>query len=202
MLWPKPLPGVDNNTKNSGLPKLLLWSDQNILSILIYYILIVHWVEVTWWWKYDHLTGKSKVVFLSLYITNNLNIRSIRGKREKKVWKISADADGGPRSQVCARLTLSSTPYRHQGKVSNGHVFKVTSKHLFQPLWSHIQCFRTIGQLFKMHSAEGPRNFVMIGNLKFLLLRSPCKVFKPYDNSFCEKSNLNGEREEERVKRC
>ncbi len=32
----------------------------------------------------------------------------------------------------------------------------------------------------------GPRNLFSIGILIFLLLRSPCKVWKSYDNSFLE----------------
>ena len=46
-------------------------------------------------------------------------VRLITGKEEpvqsyfKFKFKISASADGGPRSRVCARLTLCSAPHRH-----------------------------------------------------------------------------------------
>jgi hypothetical protein len=32
----------------------------------------------------------------------------------------------------------------------------------------------------------GPRNIFLVGILIFLLLRSPCKISKTYDNPFCE----------------
>ena len=60
-------------------------------------------------------------------------------------WEISAGADGGPRSWVCEHLTLCL----------GACVCKVTFKHFLQPLRSHIQIFRTLGQLFKSHSAGG-----------------------------------------------
>ena len=98
---------------------------------------------------------------------------------------------------VCARLTVRSSPHRHERKFSGAHVCRVTFKHLPQPLRSHIRSFGTIGQLFKIppfsaqksHSAGGmggPPNFFLVGILIFLLLRSPCKISKPYDNPFWE----------------
>ena len=35
------------------------------------------------------------------------------GQAPKKTLTISASADGGPRSRVCARETLRSAPHRH-----------------------------------------------------------------------------------------
>ena len=64
--------------------------------------------------------------------------------------KISASADGGPRSRVCARWTLRLAPHRHERKFFGAHVCRVTFKHLPQPLRSHIQSFITLGQLFKI----------------------------------------------------
>ena len=45
--------------------------------------------------------------------------------------KISAHADGGPRSRVCARETLRSAPHRRERKFSGACVYRVTFKHLF-----------------------------------------------------------------------
>jgi hypothetical protein len=63
--------------------------------------------------------------------------------------KISASADGGPRSRVCARETLRSAPHRRERKFSGAHVCRVTFKHLPQPLRSHIWSFGTLGQILK-----------------------------------------------------
>jgi hypothetical protein len=40
--------------------------------------------------------------------------------------KISAHADGGPRSRVCARETLCSAPHRREWKFSAARVCRVT----------------------------------------------------------------------------
>jgi hypothetical protein len=40
--------------------------------------------------------------------------------------KISAHADGGPRSRVCARETLRSAPHRRERKFSGARVCRVT----------------------------------------------------------------------------
>ena len=48
----------------------------------------------------------------------------------KKHRKISAHADGGPRSRVCARETLRSAPHRHERKFSGTR------------FCSHLQNFR------------------------------------------------------------
>ena len=50
------------------------------------------------------------------------------------IIKISAHADGGPRSRVCARETLRSAPYQHERKFSSARVCKVTLKHLPKPI--------------------------------------------------------------------
>ena len=39
------------------------------------------------------------------------------------MFKISDGADGGPRSRLCARLTLRSAPHRHQQKFFGAHVW-------------------------------------------------------------------------------
>ena len=39
--------------------------------------------------------------------------------KDIKSKQISAGADGGPRSRVCARLTLRSAPHRHQQKAGS-----------------------------------------------------------------------------------
>jgi hypothetical protein len=96
---------------------------------------------------------------------------------------ISAHADGGPRSRVCAR---------RERKLSGACVCRVTFKHLPQPFRSHIR-FGTIGQLLKIptlsaqkcHSAGGRRGpwiLYGVGILVFLWVRSPCKISEPYDN--------------------
>jgi hypothetical protein len=45
----------------------------------------------------------------------------------------------------------------------------------------------------------GPRLFFLIGILIFLLLRSPCKIWEPYDNSLSEIYQMTGERREEKI---
>ena len=50
---------------------------------------------------------------------------------------------------------------------------------------SNIRSFGTLGQLFKIPPFSA-QNFVLVGILIFLLLRSPCKISKPYDNPFWE----------------
>ena len=64
-------------------------------------------------------------------------------KAAEKEKEISARADGGPRSRVCARETLRSAPHLNERKFSGAHVCRVTFKHLLQPLRSHIRS--TIG---------------------------------------------------------
>jgi hypothetical protein len=79
----------------------------------------------------------------------------------------------------------------HELKFSGIRVCRVTFKHLPQPLRSHILSFGTLVQLFKIHPFPPknrivPRIFWGVGILTFLLLRSPCKIAKPYDNLFWE----------------
>ena len=94
-------------------------------------------------------------------------------------------------------LDRSLVPHRHKRKFSGARVCRVTFKHFPQPLRSHILSFGTLGQLLKIppfsaqksHSAGGgggPQIFWGVGILIFLLLRSPCKIAKPYDNPFWE----------------
>ena len=98
---------------------------------------------------------------------------------------------------VCARMTVRSSPHRHKRKFSSARVCRVTFKHLPQPLRSHIRSFGTLRQLFKKptfsaqksHSAGGrggPPIIFLVGILIFLLLRSSCKISKPYDKPFWE----------------
>ena len=51
---------------------------------------------------------------------------------------ISAPADGGPCSQVCACKTLRSGPHRHEPKFSGARVFRTTYKHLPQLLRTYF----------------------------------------------------------------
>jgi hypothetical protein len=116
--------------------------------------------------------------------TNN-NTKDFRSRR----W--------GSSLTICARSTVRSSPHRHKRKFSAARVCRVTFKHLPQPIQSQIRSFGTLGQLFKippfsaqkLHSAWGRGglpNFFLVGILIFLLLRSPCKISKPYDNPFWE----------------
>merc|ERR1711940_420870 len=45
----------------------------------------------------------------------------------------------------------------------------------------------------------GPRNLFSIGILIFLLLRSPCKIWKSYDNSFLEIEQTARRREKRKI---
>ena len=44
---------------------------------------------------------------------DNINEAKKLDKRQSEYCKISANADGGPRSRVCARKTLRSATHRH-----------------------------------------------------------------------------------------
>ena len=44
---------------------------------------------------------------------NNGGKKKKKKKKKRRREKISASADGGPRSRVCARETLRSAPHRH-----------------------------------------------------------------------------------------
>ena len=96
-----------------------------------------------------------------------------------------------------ACLTVRLSPNRHERKISSIHICRVTFKHLPQPLWSYILSFETLWQLFKIppfsaqksHSARGrgvPQILFWVGILMVWLLRSPCKIVKPYNNHFLE----------------
>jgi hypothetical protein len=114
----------------------------------------------------------------------SLNVYNSRSRR----W--------GSSLTVCARLTVRSSPHRHERKFSGAHVCRVTFKHLHQPLRSHIWSFGTLGQLFKIppfsarksHSTgvRGVPDFFLVGIIISLLLRSPCKITKSYDSPFWE----------------
>ena len=94
-------------------------------------------------------------------------------------------------------LDRSLVPPSTRAEISGTRVCKVTFKHLPQPHQSHILSFGTLVQLFKippfsaqkLHSAGGrgeSPQFFLVGILIFLLLRSPCKISKPYNNPFWE----------------
>ena len=70
---------------------------------------------------------------------------------------ILAYVDGGPRSRICPRLSKSLGPHRHERKFVDACVRKVTFKHLPQPLSSHMESFRTIGQLLKIPPFARPK---------------------------------------------
>ena len=46
----------------------------------------------------------------------------------------------------------------------------------------------------------GPPNFIFTPNLIFLRLKTPCKILETYDNTFWEKSNAGGKKEEREEK--
>ena len=67
-----------------------------------------------------------------------------------------------------------------------------------KPFWDILEISPFSGQnRVKWGGRGGPRNLFSIGILIFLLLRSPCKVWKSYDNSFLEIEQTAGERREE-----
>ena len=69
-------------------------------------------------------------------------------EENEKLRRISASADGGPRSRVRARGTLRSAPHRRERKFSGARVCRIAFKHLPQPLRSHIRSFKTLQQVF------------------------------------------------------
>ena len=79
--------------------------------------------------------------FYSNILTNFLMKKRMRNK-------ITANADGGPRSRVRARETLRSAPHRRERKFSGVRACRIAFKHLPQPLRSHIRSFRTPQQVF------------------------------------------------------
>jgi hypothetical protein len=66
---------------------------------------------------------------------------------------------------------------------------------------SELRTHSLVSQLFSINTGgrgvEGVPNFVSIGILIFLLVRSPCKISLPYDNHLREKSNPRRRRERE-----
>jgi hypothetical protein len=64
----------------------------------------------------DKMTNKCK----------NSKVIETKPNRKRKTQKISAHADGGPRSRVYACETLRSAPHRHEKNFSSAHVCRVT----------------------------------------------------------------------------
>jgi hypothetical protein len=98
---------------------------------------------------------------------------------------------------ICARLTVRSFPHQHERIFSGAHVCWVTFIHLPQPLvWNpHIfvsepyinfSKYPPFPPNAKCGCRGGPRIFVGVGILIFVLLRSPCKIAKPYNSPFWE----------------
>ena len=90
-------------------------------------------IELTWRKVMDRNTKKGKM-------RSEIKCEKIFEKFNEleKHIKISAHADGGPHSRVCAHETLCSAPHRRERKFSGARVCRVTFKHLPQPLRSHI----------------------------------------------------------------
>jgi hypothetical protein len=110
---------------------------------------------------------------------------------------------------VCARLTVRSSPHRHEQKFFTAHVCRITCKHLPQPLWSHILSFGPLGQIFKIppfsaqksHSAGGrgvPEFFEGWNPNIFFYLGAHAKLQNPTTAPSGRISNEPGERKEER----
>jgi hypothetical protein len=120
--------------------------------------------------------------------------------------KISAHADGGPRSRVCARDTLNAAPHRHEWKFSGPRVCRITFKHLTQTPQKSYAKFRnhrkpfeifkkTLTDLLLIFSKKklkiapnGARgwgsNFIFSLQNFYYFFRGPCKNLKPYANPF------------------
>ena len=86
----------------------------------------------------------SLLVFLLFKVDNNnknpLTVSMITQIKKKVLNNmsftynlISASADGGPRSWVCARKTLRSDPHQHEPKFSAACVCRVSFKHHSPP---------------------------------------------------------------------
>ena len=80
------------------------------------------------WHSFTHITEYMMVINICVCIRTNFDsLLNYNNKLEHRLlhqwqWatnlqqerlKISASADGGPRSRVCARETLRSAPHRH-----------------------------------------------------------------------------------------
>jgi hypothetical protein len=85
--------------------------------------------------------------------------------------KISASADRGPRSRVCAR-SFAHSPFDTSGNLST----QVSEKG-GQQIWSIFSPFQAILSTF-------PTPILL-----FLWVKTPCKISELYDNLFWEKSN-------------
>ena len=91
------------------------------------------------------------------------SVNHLAGQHQRQVEYNFRSRRRGSSLTVCTRLTVRSSPHRHERKFSGARVCRVTFKHLPQPLRSHIRSFGTIGQLFKIppfsaqksHSAGG-----------------------------------------------
>ena len=71
-------------------------------------------------------------------------------KKEEVERKISAHADGGPRSRVCARETLRSAPHRRERKFSGARVCRIAFIPPPQLLRTHIQLSNLRKPLFSL----------------------------------------------------
>ena len=113
-------------------------------------------------------------------------------------YQISAHADGGPRSRVCARLTLRSAPHRRERKFSGTCACRVTFKHLtaknsYPKFWNP----KTTFDIFKKNW-KTPNLFILLGShwsekgysqiaLGFVRIKSPTDLC----NYKCTEAGIN-----------
>ena len=107
-----------------------------------------------------------------LFLKNKFQRISAGNLLKSNIWfwfsrnrnKNSAGTNGGPRSRVCAHLTIRKAPHRHQRKFFGA---RVSFKHLHQTHRSHTQSFGTLEQILKYPPfvwGEGgdPRKFFLV----------------------------------------
>ena len=73
--------------------------------------------------------AETKIVEIKHFSSSSTLQMIIYADSQERLSKISAHADGGPRSRVCARETLRSAPHRREQKFSGAQVYRVTVKH-------------------------------------------------------------------------
>ena len=109
----------------------------------IFALIVLRFKETFDFLSSDQLDKKVFILFYFLLFNEypKVQLQKVNMRRTipfafKSVFNLlinSAGADGGPRSRVCARLTLHSAPHRHQRKCFWGGVNKIFLS-IFSPL--------------------------------------------------------------------
>ena len=75
------------------------------------------------------------LLFVKIILLQKVAVFVVNIDQTRLSMGMSASADGGPRSRVCARETLYSAPHRHLRKFFGAHVCRVTFKNFEKNLF-------------------------------------------------------------------